>query len=308
MRKNNFSFLRTAEQAAINANGKVDETDFSLTRISWTARLLSLIGQRLQQIKIKKQLRLLRNLQAELFIYIVFRAYFLVNIRRCHMDILKLVLTTLLSSVSLFIIAKIMGHKQMAQLDFFDYIGGITIGSIAAELATELEAPWKPLLAMIIYGSISLTLSLVANKFPRSRRFINGAPTIILNDGVFYRRNMKKAKLDLSEFMMLCRQEGYFNICDIKTAIFEYNGHLTILPISTKRPATPEDMNLSPQQEHINTEVIMDGRILEGNLKKMGISVKWLQKQLKNQGYHSEKEIYLGLCDQDRKLSLFIND
>ncbi len=222
------------------------------------------------------------------------------------MDILKLVLATLLSSVSLFIIAKIMGHKQMAQLDFFDYITGITIGSIAAELATELESPWKPLLAMIIYGSISVLLSRITNKFPRSRRFINGSPTIILNNGVFYRKNMKKAKLDLSEFMMLCRQEGYFNICDIKTAIFEYNGRITILPVSTKRPATPEDMNLKPEQEHINTEVILDGRILEGNLKRMGISVKWLQKQLKNQGYHSAKEIYLGLCNEERKLSLFI--
>ena len=224
------------------------------------------------------------------------------------MDILKIVLTTLLSSVSLFIIAKLMGHKQMSQLDFFDYVTGITIGSIAAELATELEEPWKPLISMVIYGGISVALSFIANKFPRSRRFINGSPTIILNDGVFYRENMKKAKLDLSEFMILCRQEGFFNICDIKTAVFEYNGHLTILPVSTKRPATPEDMNLTPQQEHINTEVIMDGRILEGNLKRMDISVKWLQKQLKNQGYKSEKEIYLGLCDKDRNLSLFVKN
>ena len=80
------------------------------------------------------------------------------------MVILKVVLTSLLSALALFIIAKIMGHKQMAQLDFFDYITGITIGSIAAELATELESPWKPLIAMVIYGGISVCLSIITNK------------------------------------------------------------------------------------------------------------------------------------------------
>lgn len=128
------------------------------------------------------------------------------------MDILKVVLTALLSAVVLFIAAKIMGHKQVAQLDFFDYITGITIGSIAAELATELEQPWKPLIAVIVYGLISLVLSIITNKAPRLRKYINGTPTILMNNGTLYRGNMKKAKLDLSEFMMLCRQQGYFNL------------------------------------------------------------------------------------------------
>ena len=78
------------------------------------------------------------------------------------MEFIKVILTSILSVVSLFVIAKIMGHKQMAQLDFFDYITGITIGSIAAELATELETPWKPLVAMIIYGIVALSLTIIA--------------------------------------------------------------------------------------------------------------------------------------------------
>ena len=88
----------------------------------------------------------------------------------------------------------------MAQLDFFDYITGITIGSIAAELATELEKPWKPLIAMIIYGLFSITLSLIINKMPKARKYINGAPIIIMDNGKISRKNMKKAKMDLSEF------------------------------------------------------------------------------------------------------------
>lgn len=221
------------------------------------------------------------------------------------MEVFKIILTSLLSVVSLFIAAKIIGHKQISQLDFFDYITGITIGSIAAELATELESPWKPLIAMVVYGAIAVTLSLITNKFPRTRKYINGSPTIIMNNGKIYRENMKKAKLDLSEFMVMCRQAGYFNLNDIQTAIFEHNGKLTVLPVSEKRPVNPEDIHLKPKSEYIFTEVIMDGRILDENLKRRGLNPTWLQKQLENQGYRNVKEIFLGVCDRENNLSLF---
>lgn len=224
------------------------------------------------------------------------------------MEIVKVILTSVLSAVALFIIAKVMGHKQMSQLDFFDYITGITIGSIAAELATELENPLKPLVAMIVYGCIAVLLTTVTSKLPRTRKFINGTPTIIMNNGRIYRKNMKKAKLDLSEFMVMCRQEGYFNLADIQTAIFEYNGRLTILPVSNKRPLNPEDIKLKPQPEHISTEVIMDGKILEENLKRMGLEANWLNKRIKEQGFKSAKEIFLGLCDENKQLSLYKNE
>ncbi len=221
------------------------------------------------------------------------------------MEFIKVILTSLLSAVSLFVIAKITGHKQMAQLDFFDYITGITIGSIAAELATELEAPWKPLIAMTIYGLVALGLTILAHKFPKTRKYINGTPTIVMDNGKLYRNNMKKAKLELSEFMVLCRQEGYFNINDIETAVFEYNGRITILPKSEKRPLTPEDMNITPKKAEICTEIIMDGRILHENLKRLGLDLTWLDKQLKKQKYSNAKEIYLGICDKNNNLTLF---
>ncbi|MDY3784821.1 MAG: DUF421 domain-containing protein, partial [Eubacteriales bacterium] len=140
------------------------------------------------------------------------------------MDIIKVILTSLLSVAALFIITKIMGHKQVAQLDFFDYVSGITIGSIGAELATNLEEPWKPLIALGIYGGVSVILSLLTHKFPKTRKYINGTPTILMNEGKIYRKNLKKAKLDLSEFMLLCREQGYFDLDEIQTAIFEHNG------------------------------------------------------------------------------------
>ena len=221
------------------------------------------------------------------------------------MDILKVLLTSLISVAALFIIAKIMGHKQLAQLDFFDYISGITIGSIAAELATQLEEPLMPLTALVVYGIVSVTLGWIAHTYPKTRKFSNGTPTIIMDGGKLYRKNLKKAKLDLSEFMVLCREQGYFDLQEIQTAIFETNGQLTVLPVSLHRPATPDDLGLQPKPAHIYTELIMDGRILDENLQRRGFDRRWLEKQLKVQGYHCAEEIFLGICDDEGQLQLY---
>ena len=221
------------------------------------------------------------------------------------MNFLVLCLTTFGSFCVLFLVAKFIGRKQISQLDFFDYITGITIGSIAAEMATELEEPWKPLTAMVIYGGVTLLLSVVSNKFPRTRNYLNGAPTILMDHGKLYYQNLKKAKLDLSEFMVMCRQQGYFDLTNIETAVFEYNGKLTILPVSSQRPATPKDMDLAPEQELFFTELIMDGRILEDNLKRMGLDLTWLDKQLKQRHIRSPKDVVLAVCDPNLKFFLF---
>ena len=211
------------------------------------------------------------------------------------MDILKIVLTSLLSVVSLFVITKIMGHKQVAQLDFFDYISGITIGSMGAEMATDLENPWQPLVALVIYGLVSLALTFISQRSQRVRKYVNGSPSILMHGGKLYRENFKKAKLDLSEFLLLCRQRGFFDLSEIQTAVFESNGTLSILPKSIFRPATPGDLSLTVPQAHIGTEVILDGRILGDNLKRAGKNEAWLNKRLKEQGFRSAGEIFLGV-------------
>ena len=221
------------------------------------------------------------------------------------MDFLQIIFSTVVSAAVLFAIAKISGHKQVAQLDFFDYISGITIGSMAAELATELEDPWKPLTALIVYGSIAVALRVLTTKRQKSRKYVNGTPTIIMDRGKLYRENMKKAKLDLSEFMLMCRQDGYFDLNDIQTAVYEYDGKLSVLPVSAKRPVNPSDLNLSPTQEIICTEVIMDGHILDENLKRMGLNIEWLQKRLAEQGYKSAEEVFLGICGENNALTLY---
>ena len=225
------------------------------------------------------------------------------------MDIVKVVLTALLSVGALFVITKIMGHKQVAQLDFFDYVCGITIGSIGAELATELESPEKPLIALVVYGLVSLVLNGIAHKIPQTRKYINGTPTILMNAGKIYRKNLKKAKLDLSEFMLLCREQVYFDLEEIQTAVFEHNGKLSILPRAANRPATPDDLKITAKATHVGVELIMDGCVMGENLSRLGRDDAWLTRQLEARGHKSAKEIFLAIYRaEEDTLTLYPNE
>lgn len=224
------------------------------------------------------------------------------------MDYLKIILTSLFSAAALFLLTKLMGHKQLAQLDVFDYVNGITIGSIAAEMATEIEEPLKPFIALIVYGLIAVTLSIISNKFPSSRRIIIGPPIILLDKDKLYRKNFKKAKLDLNEFLCLCRGQGYFDINQIETAVFEHNGSLSILPKSANKPLTAEDMKIYPPQEEPVLELILDGRINEENVKKANKSIEWLRKRLKEENISYAEDVFLAFIDNKGSLTVYKAD
>lgn len=222
------------------------------------------------------------------------------------MEYLKIVGLSSLSIIVLFILTKLMGNREMSQLSMFDYAVSITIGSIAAEMATALETNFlQPLIAMAIYAVITILTSYIASKFLPARRFIDGKSLILLNNGKLYRNNLKKAKIDLSEFLTECRNKGFFNIADIQTAILEGNGKISILPLASKRPATPEDLNITPSQEKTLVTLILDGEILYDNLEHINKDKNWLYQELKKQNYPSEKPIFLATVDDKLNLSIY---
>lgn len=220
-------------------------------------------------------------------------------------EVLQTVCTALFSLAFMFLLTKGMGHKQIAQMTAFDYVEGISVGSIAAELATELETPWKPALAMLVYGVAGMLVSLWTNRSLKAREQISGTPEILMEHGVIHRERLRRAKMDLSDFLSACRTAGYFDPADIETAVLEYNGNISILPIEGKRPVTPADMSLRPAQASLPVPVIMDGEILEDNLRKLGTDAAWLKKQLDGRRIRHEKEVFLALCDRDMVLSVY---
>lgn len=223
------------------------------------------------------------------------------------MELLYIFFTSLGSIIVLFILTKIMGNREMSQLSMFDYINGITIGSIAAEMATSLENDFlKPLTAMVVYTMVIVLISLVNSKSIKMRRFINGETLILLDDGKLYRENFKKAKLDIGEFLTQCRKSGYFDISNLQTAILEPNGRISFLPLSTQRPVTPNDLKLTPPKEKPLVNIIIDGKILPDNLKFIGKDEKWVEKQLNVQGVSKVSDVFLGICDNKNNLIIYV--
>ncbi|MGN0629808.1 MAG: DUF421 domain-containing protein, partial [Ruminococcus sp.] len=161
----------------------------------------------------------------------------------------------------------------------------------------ELENPEHSLVAMLIYAFIAFLVSVVTEKSTKMRKIIIGRPLILFDKGKLYRKNMKKARIDISDFLTHCRNQGYFDLSQIRTAVFEYNGSVSILPVEEHRQLEPSDINFKPVQQEILVNVIIDGNINEENLKRTGKNKVWLEKQIKEQGFHNAGEIFLGCVD-----------
>lgn len=223
------------------------------------------------------------------------------------MEILNVVVCSVGSVVLLFILTKLIGNKQISQMNTFDYINGITIGSIAAEFATALEGDFlKPLTAMLVYAAVVLLLSYLSQRSIKMRRLFTGRSVLLLNNGKMYLKNFKKAKMDIAEFLTQCRECGYFDISQIQTAVFETNGKISVLPKAQYKPATPCDLSINVQPEKPCVILVQDGKVLLENLNYSGNDSVWLNTQLKSLGINKTEDVFLASVDGSNKLTAFI--
>lgn len=222
------------------------------------------------------------------------------------MKIADILLRTVISFVVLFLLSRLIGVRQISQMTFYDYIVGITIGSIAATLTLDQEIPiYYALIAMVAYALLTVVVSRINLKSIKARRFFSGTPSILINKGTIIEKTMKQNHYNINDLLEECRQKGYFNITDIDYAIMESNGHVSILPKSTKRPVQPDDMGITPESEGLTYNLIIDGQILYDNLDSLGREKQWLLNQLKEQKVADISSVLLASADQSGNLTVF---
>ena len=220
-------------------------------------------------------------------------------------DIYMTILRALLSILVLFLITKLIGCRQMSQLNMFDYINGITIGSIASELAVaDSEDVPVALTALLVYGIAGFILAVTTDHSLIIRKVVTGKPRTLYSDGRLHERNFKKSRMDLNEFLMLSRNSGYFDLSQIDTILQEPNGKLSIFPKTKDRPATPTDLQKNVKQEPFPIEIILDGKVLTENLSAAGYDTEWLEKQLKNQRVES-RQVFLAVYTDNGQLQTY---
>lgn len=221
------------------------------------------------------------------------------------MEFLYIIILTIVSLAVLFVITKLIGYRQISEMSFFDYVVGITIGSIAAEMATNIDLEWwKGITAMAVYGLFSVLLSFISGKSLKARAFISGKPIVLIEKGKINIKALKKARLDINDLLGSARGNGYFNLSDIDFAVMETTGKISFQPTGQKRNLSPEDFNFSPEREGLYINVIMDGKIVKNNLVSAGITEKELLKMLDSKGERLEN-IFLCTINQNKRLTIF---
>lgn len=222
------------------------------------------------------------------------------------MELFDVTLRAILSLITLFLITKMLGKKQVSQLSLFDYVIGISIGNFAAEMTINLESDYlHGILAVVIFGIVAYLVSILTMKSIHLRRYFMGTPTLLIQDGKLLEQNMKKVKYDVNDLLEQCRTNGYFDLGEIKYALMEANGTLSILPFETERPLKVKDMKIKPKKEGLCANVIIDGKVMPNNLKNCNKDETWLKKELKIKGYTDLQQILLATVDVNEKLQVY---
>lgn len=218
--------------------------------------------------------------------------------QQIFMEVGQVALTSLFSLAMMFLITRWGGKRQIAQMSPFDYLNAVTVGSIAAEMATNLEAWYRPFTALLVYGVVTWAVEVSACKSIALRTFWSGRSVILMNNGTIIKENLRRATIDLNEFLGQARIAGYFDPNEIETAILENNGQISFLPKSGNRPATPQDLSLDTQPTSAWYDLILDGRLMSDNLKAAGRDETWLSKQLHQAGIGQRGEVFYAACDK----------
>ena len=197
------------------------------------------------------------------------------------MDMLKVLILSVASFAVLFVLTKLMGYRQISEMSFFDYVVGITIGSVAAEMATNIDTQWwRGIIAMAVYALFEILLPWISRKSVRARSFISGKPVVLIKNGQIDKNALKKAHLDINDLLSSARGQGYFSLSDIDGAIMETSGKVSFLPTPQMRQLNPKDFNFSPMHTGLCTNLVLDGKIMYSNLKETGIDERKLNKIL----------------------------
>lgn len=220
--------------------------------------------------------------------------------------IVVVVIRSFISFFTLLFFVRLMGKQQVAQLTFFDYVVGITIGSIAGTLSVQVnESTLATLAGMGTWTILAILLAVsgIHNKW--IRKVVDGEKTVVVENGKILEKNLKQIRIPTDELISELRTQGVFSMADVEFAMFEPGGKISVQKKSQKQPITPSDMNIPTQYDGLPTTLIMDGTVLINELRSLKLSNAWLHHQLGKQNIHDTTEV--SLAQLDTKGNLYVD-
>lgn len=225
------------------------------------------------------------------------------------LDLLYQFLQTALAFFGILIFTRLIGKQQISQLTYYDYINGITIGSIAATIATdERSKMWAHFFDLTVFTALAIGISFVVILNRPIRKLLDGTPTLVVHNGKILEDNMRRMRYNLDDLLMQLREKNMFNMQDVEYAILETNGELSVVPKSQKRPLTPQDLNIPSQYEGLESALIIDGEIIHKNLRQYNLDENWLKNELQKQGITDIKKVSYTALDSSGKIYFDVHD
>jgi uncharacterized membrane protein YcaP (DUF421 family) len=222
---------------------------------------------------------------------------------------INVLIRSAISILVLFLITRLMGKKQISQLNYFDYIVGITIGSIAGQFSIDKSLPLAAVLVSLgVWGLFPIAVSYITLKSISLRRILEGTSTILIKDGVILEKNLKKERYHINDLLEELRRNGIFNISEVAFAILETNGQVSVLLKSENQPANRKDLNIPSEIQALSINLIIDEKIMSYHLNYLGLNEQWLLDELKNQKIMSTKNILLAVYDNKKQLHVYFKN
>ena len=215
-------------------------------------------------------------------------------------------ITALLRTVILYFLImtglRLMGKRQIGELEPSELVLTMMISDLATvpmqDFGIPLLAGVIPILTLLSLSMLLSQLSLLSLRF---RELMCGTPSILIRNGKLQQDAMRKNRYTLDELLEQRRGQGYVSVDEVRWAVLENSGQLSILPWARQRPPTAEELGLTPEEDELPFILINDGRIVRRNLARSGRNEAWLQKELRRTG-HSAGEIFLLTVDGSGKV------
>jgi uncharacterized membrane protein YcaP (DUF421 family) len=223
-------------------------------------------------------------------------------------DWIEIILRTLTTVVTLLVLTRLIGKRQLSQLSLFEYITGITIGSIASYVSLDLNTEWYlGILSLVVWAAVSIGVEFLQMKSKTMRDLLDSRATVLIKDGKILEDNLKKERITTDELLEQLRKKNVFNTADVEFAIIESNGAINVLLKKENQPITPKHLGIKVSPEKEPQAVIMDGEILDEPLAALGLNRKWLHTELEKLGVAPEN-VFLGQVDSYGQLYIDLYD
>ncbi|AYC30577.1 DUF421 domain-containing protein [Paenisporosarcina cavernae] len=220
------------------------------------------------------------------------------------MIFMEMILRTTATFFVLLLLARLMGKEQVSQLTFFNYITGITIGSIAAEMAGQSETPfWNGMTSLVWWTVLSVGVSLISLKSLKLKKWVDDEPSIVIKRGKIQENVLKKKRLPVEDLLMLLRLQGVFSFQEVAYAVLETNGQLSIMKTEEAKNPTKSDLGVAKKTpKKIPAAVFIDGNWMTDACHEIGVAQKTIEKQLKDSGYKNLDDVFLVQWQEDGTL------